>query len=182
MSKWILVLLSLVVAILSALVIFTITGVIEPQDKLLEWAESVEWLNPYIVTYSKGLDAEQWRSEEQQQIQQAWQEIEEERSRLGQLQDEIAHEQASLQRERQQLEDQLRALEERQATLRSIGRLAELYQEMPTQESSRILQTLDDDLILAILLELDPRDAAEILTRFPTELAASLSNKLRELQ
>ncbi len=181
MVKWFLAFLALIAAIIVALVILTITEVIQPQSTLVAWGRKVPFLAPHIDTYALGRRALIWRENEQGKIEEAWLEVEEEYRLLEARSQALDKRSEELQRIARTLDDRVQKLKEEDGARRNLDRLASIYREMPLQETARILQELDPKTMIDLLAILDSREIADILTLLPTELAASLSEQLKEL-
>lgn len=178
MRRWFLVIGLLLIAIISAFVVFSITGVIDTPALFWNAAQSISWLEPYAATYSRGLDVEGWMKEQQLEIDRQWSELHQTEEDLQSQKTALEQHSQSLDQREQKLRQQEESLQREIAERRNIQRLAEIYAEMPTEEAARILEEMDQDLVLNILAEMDMRDAAMILTMFPTNLAVSLSKQL----
>lgn len=170
MLKWTAAIITLIFTILVAGVILTITGVIHPQDTLIRLGESIPSLTPYIETYYIGRDSQQWHSEQQAAIDDAWVQIELSRDNL--VQQELRLQQLS-----EDLDRRETALIEQQNRNLNIAHLADLYSHMHPEEAADILKLLDEELILAVVLAMDNETAAIILPLLPSDLAAELSSR-----
>lgn len=170
MFKWVAAVFSLIIALIVASVILTITGVIQPQAAILEYGHSVSWIAPHLEIYAIGQENQSWLSEKEQTIALAWSEIEDDRLILIQ--------------EKQQLEDWEARLDRQEQDLinaksfsQSVTSLATLYSNMRTEEAVEIMELLDSSLLLDVLQSMDIETAALILASFPRELAAELSGQ-----
>lgn len=172
MVKWLLAVLALLIAVLSAAVVFAITGVIEPQSYLLQTVRSMDWAEPYIETYETGRIAQEWRREEEEQLLAAWGEVEAAREELQRERAALDQRQEVVAREEERLDDRL-------AAARNVQRLAELYTDMAPQEAVEILKLMEEALVAEILLTMASEDASIIMASMPPELAASLSRQLQ---
>ncbi len=170
MLKWTLAIIFLIISIVVAGVILTITGVIAPQEHLVNFGKSIPWLAPYIETYYIGLDTVEWSVQEEDKIQQAWTEIYKKEIELEGHQQKLKDLEARLVR-------QEKALMEQKDKSQSIANLATLYGKMRPEEAAPILQLLDKELVLQIILAMDVDMAATILSLLPSNLAAELSSQ-----
>ncbi len=167
-----LVILALILAILAASVVFTITGVIQPQQALIRMAGTTSWLAPHVDTYMYGREYEVLFTSKQEELDQAW-------AALAQTEQEQARELDRLQDWEARLRRQSELIEKNQADAANVQRLAELYTEMQPAEAVRILQLLDEELLFKVLVSMDSQTASEILATLPPELAASLSSRFK---
>ena len=51
---------------------------------------------------------------------------------------------------------------------------------MAAQEGARIIQELDEEDIVTILTQMDTRQASQILSLLPTDLAARVSSRFKD--
>lgn len=178
MGKWVLAILSLFLAIIVAFGILTATGVIDGGALLWSWGLRISWLRPHLETYAHGQDVEAYLASQEAEL----------RAKLAELENRESELQASLTKLEQQVqqiekresdlaarEARLQALEEQR---RSVQTLAQIYGGMAPADAARILQQLDQELLLQVFLEMDSYEAAQILIALPTNLAAALSAKL----
>jgi len=170
-SKWILSILSLIIAICTAFVILTITDVI-PQEAVWEYAGTVSWLAPHVETYNIGKESQEFIAEQQERIDLAWAEIEEARQALAQEQEVMARKEASLARQERDLAAKIESR-------RKVEHLASLYTQMRPNEAVKILEIMDVDLILEIILAMDTETASAILAGLPPEIAATVSEQFQ---
>lgn len=178
MRRWFLVIGLLLVAIISAFVVFSITGVIDTPALVWNAAQSISWLKPHAATYSRGLDVEGWMDEQQREIDRQLTELRQSEEALQQLQTQLDQRSQLLDQREQNLNEREETLQKELTERRNIQRLAEIYTEMPVEEAARILEKMEQQLVLDILVEMDMRDAADILTMFPTNLAVSLTKQM----
>lgn len=170
MFRWVLTVILLILSLVVASVILTITGVIHPQDKLITYAKSISWLAPYIETYYIGLESEQWSEQEQEKIDYAWVEI-------NQKEQELAEEKQKLRDLEDRLTRQEQALIDKENKSQSAANLAALYGKMQPEEAVDILVLMDRNLVLDIILAMDDEMAADILVSLPSDFAAELSSQ-----
>jgi flagellar motility protein MotE (MotC chaperone) len=178
LGKWVLAITFLLLSIVLAFSILTITGVIDGTALLWRWASRIAWLHPHLETYSHGQDAEAWVADQEARLLARFADLE---SREAELQASLAR----LEQQAQQLtkrENDLAAWEARlqaeEENKRSVQNLAQIYSGMDPADAARILQQLDRGLILQVLLQMDSYEAAQILIALPTNLAAALSEQL----
>ena len=178
MRKWVLVILLLLVAIVVAFSIFAVTGVIDAPALFWNLGMKIGWIEPHLKIYAIGQDSESWIAAQQEQMQ----------LKEGELSERAAE----LETYEKQLQQRAQELDDREATIatasarlqsdqdqrKNVQTLAALYKEMTPAESARILEKLDQELILDVLLSMDLQDAASILMELPTNLAVALSEKL----
>ncbi len=172
MVKWLTAIYTLIISVLLALVILTVTGVIHPQAALIEYAQSIPAFAPYIETYYIGADWEKWHRQRQAELEAEKQELEHLKERLELKQRELEEFSATLARQ----EQTLAAARERQL---NAANLAQLYTQMRPEEAVEILQLMDQALVLDILTAMDHETAALILAALSPELAAQLSSQFR---
>ena len=60
MGRWVLAFTFLLIAVLAAFVVLSVTGVIDGPALLWSWAGRIDWLQPHLATYSRGQEAETW--------------------------------------------------------------------------------------------------------------------------
>lgn len=180
MGKWVLVILSLLLAIVVAFGIFVGTGVIDGPALLWKLGPKISWLEPHLETYSQGQAGEIWFSEKEEEIEVHLNELEQYEEKLNQKNKELDQRALDLDRRENRLFEAQNKFKTDEEHLFNINTLAELYTEMPVDEASRILAEIDQTLLLDILLRMDKRDAANILAKLPTDLAVALSKDLGE--
>jgi flagellar motility protein MotE (MotC chaperone) len=165
-GKWVLVSIFLIVAIVTAFVVFAVTGVIDAPALALRAARSIDWLKPHVEVYEVGKAAEDWQKEQLGELEDIRNGLAERERALEALADELEQRSQALDRREADLEAQARALAQARAERLNVQHLAEIYTEMDTVEAARILE------------KMDVRTAARILEALPTERAASLSRRL----
>lgn len=178
MGKWVLVSIFLIAAIITAVVIFSVTGVIDAPALALEAARSIGWLEPHVETYEIGKAAEDWQREQLQKLEEIQNELLERERALAELAQQLDERAQSLDRREAELTAQAAALEQAKADRLNVQHLAEIYTEMEAAEAARILEKMNEAEVLEILAVMDVRTAARILEALPTERAASLSRRL----
>lgn len=182
MGRWVLVTILLILSILVAFGIFIVTGVIDGPALFWDVGLKISWLQPHLETYSHGKYGEEWIAAQEVELK-----LYEEQLGLKEAELELRHEQ--LEQRAQELDKRESELEKRTLSFQgelaqrhNVQKLAEMYTEMAPEESARILEKLDQSLILGILLDMDMRDAANILAKLPTNLAVALSKELGQGQ
>ncbi|HHY14539.1 MAG TPA: hypothetical protein GX521_00530 [Firmicutes bacterium] len=175
MGRWVLVTILLIVALIVAFTILAATGVIDAAALFWKLGLKIAWLKPHLETYSRGQDSEEWIAVKEE-------ELRAELGRLGARENELAVLEKELQQQIQALERREADVDKREVQLqsqqeqkRNVQTLAELYGEMSAADAAKILQKLDQPLLLEVLLSMDMQDAANILLELPTDLAVSLS-------
>ena len=118
--RWFLVIGLLLVAIISAFVVFSITGVIDTPALVWNAAQSISWLKPHAATYSRGLDVEGWMDEQQREIDRQLAELRQSEEALQQLQT--------------QLDQRSQLLDQREQNLNEVG--ADTRTESPAASAS----------------------------------------------
>jgi flagellar motility protein MotE (MotC chaperone) len=177
-GKWVLVSIFLIVAIVTAFVVFAVTGVIDAPALALRAARSIDWLKPHVEVYEVGKAAEDWQKEQLGELEDIRNGLAERERALEALADELEQRSQALDRREADLEAQARALAQARAERLNVQHLAEIYTEMDTVEAARILEKMNEGEVLEILAVMDVRTAARILEALPTERAASLSRRL----
>ncbi|MCR5175906.1 MAG: magnesium transporter MgtE [Anaerovibrio sp.] len=65
---------------------------------------------------------------------------------------------------------------ERQAAERKrVSKLARLYNEMKPEDAAKILEGMDDDIVISILQRMDESQVSQVLTKFDTDRAANIT-------
>ena len=101
----------------------------------------------------------------------------EQQSRMLMVQQELDNTRNQLVEERKKLERLV--LQSDTLENKRIKQLAKVYSAMRPEEASRILETLDDDLLIKILSAMgDDRQKAKIMSTISQEKAARISNKI----
>jgi flagellar motility protein MotE (MotC chaperone) len=177
-GKWVLVTIFLITAIIAAVVVFSVTGVIDAPALVLKGARSIGWLEPHVEVYEIGKAAEEWQNEQLRSLDQIRQELDGREQALAALADELEQRAQTLDRREAELEAQAAALAQARAERMNVQHLAEIYTEMETAEAARILEKMNEAEVLEILAVMDVRTTARILEALPTERAASLSRRL----
>lgn len=178
MGKWVLVTSLLMLSIVVAFGIFIVTGVIDGPALFWRIGPKIAWLQPYLQTYSHGLDGEVWLDAQKAELEKQLAEVQLQQSELDQEAEQLEERSQLLEKLAGDLEKEKSLFQAEQAQRRSVAKLAEIYTEMAPEEAAKILGELDQSLILEILLSMDIRDAASVLTRLPTNLAVALSKEL----
>lgn len=178
MGKWFLVLTLLIVAILVAFGIFVATGVIDGPALFWNVGLKTTWLKPHLETYTYGQDAEAWIQAKEDELQLQREDLEKREAALVQRNEELEQKAQQLAKVESDLNKRKTGFEAELAQNRNVQKLAEIYTEMSSEEAARILEKLDQALILDVLLLMDMQDAANILTKLPTNLAVALSKQL----
>lgn len=179
-GKWVLVILSLLLAILVAFGIFVGTGVIDGSALLWKLGPKISWLEPHLETYSQGQAGELWFAQKEEEYEAQLNELKQFEEDLAQKNKALDQRALDLDRRENRLLEAQTKFETEEEHLFNINTLAELYTEMSVDEASRILTDIDQTLLLNILLRMDKRDAANILAKLPTDLAVTLSKNLGE--
>lgn len=166
----------LIFLIISAMVlgILHVTGIFEVKDFLIEKAKEnpklAEWMKTHeeVVTMStKITELDSTITDKDQNITELQVEIEKLKSQLEQRDQQIAA-----------LNNQINGLETKLAdhSIR-VKEMADIYNEMERNKAAEILQGLDNELIVQIFKTLKKDAAAEILSFFSTERAASITKE-----
>ncbi|HKM17070.1 MAG: hypothetical protein GX228_04015 [Firmicutes bacterium] len=173
MVRWLAAVYTLIISVIIAFVLLTITGLIQPQDKLIEYAQSIQAFAPYVETYYVGAQWQDWHAEKQAEFDAIHQEIEAQHQSLNAKEQQLHVLSQSLARQEQTLNEQ-------RAKSQSAANLARLYSQMRPEEAVEILQLMDQELILEVLLAMDEETAALVLAALPRSLAAELSTRFQE--
>lgn len=118
----------------------------------------------------KGLDAERTL-------------VRREKEELVALRQAVAVQEQVLDEGRRELSAMVREIETKQRALteersRAAGRLAKVYENMKPEMAAPILSSLDMEILLDIMTRMKEREAAKILARMDTNLAARISTEL----
>ncbi len=178
MGRWVLVTMLLILSILVAFGIFVATGVIDGPALFWQVGLKIAWLQPHLETYSHGLDGEAWIAAQEEELQSYSTELQQREAELEKRAQQLEQKSQELDKRESEFQKQLAVLEGERAQRHNVQKLAEIYTEMTPDESARILEKLDQPLILEILLFMDMHDVANILTKLPTNLAVALSKEL----
>jgi flagellar motility protein MotE (MotC chaperone) len=176
--KWILVIVLLLAAIITAFTIFAVTGVIDAPALFWNLGMKIGWIEPHLKVYAIGQDAEQWIAGQLDELAQKARELEEREAALGNEQEQLEQRRLQLDAREASINAASEKLAKEQEQLRSVQTLAALYTEMGPEEAAPILAKLEQDLILDVLLSMDMAEAALVLTELPTDLAVALSKQL----
>lgn len=182
MGRWVLVTMLLILSILVAFGIFVATGVIDGPALFWQVGLKIAWLQPHLETYSHGQDGEAWIAAQEEELKLYSEELDLREAELIHRAEQLEQRTQELDKRESDLQKQIANFQGEQAQRHNIQKLAEMYTEMPPEESARILEKLDQSLIIEILLFMDMRDAANILTKLPTNLAVALSKELGQAQ
>ncbi len=172
MLKWLSAIYTLIISLIIAGVILTITGVINPQATIINYAGTMPAFAPYFETYSIGAHWQNWRQQQDVEIELARQELEEIHLELVAKEKQLEELSNSLARQEQALSDEV-------LKNKSVANLAHLYTEMRPEEAVAILQLMEEDLVLDVILAMDSESAALILASLPPEMAAQLSTRFQ---
>ncbi len=144
------------------------------------WGENIITSTPFLKEYVQ-------TNEVYTQVNNELEEIEIDYARLAQESEGIIRDLEEARKTIQQQDEKIEALEanleqleeDRYSQEERINRLVKIYGEMDPEEAARILTSLDDELVIQILLKMKEEKTAAILIELPTETAASYSIKLR---
>lgn len=178
MGRWVLVTMLLILSIIVAFGIFVATGVIDGSALFWQVGPKIAWLQPHLETYSHGLDGEAWIGAQEEKLQLYSTELTLREAELEDWSERLEQRAQQLDKQESELHKQVANFQAEQAQRHNVQKLAEIYTEMTPEEGAKILEKLDQSLILDILLSMDMRDAANILTKLPTNLAVALSKEL----
>ncbi|HHX01857.1 MAG TPA: hypothetical protein GX739_04185 [Firmicutes bacterium] len=173
MVRWLAAIYTLILSMIIAFVLLTATGLIQPQDKIIQYAQAIPAFAPYVETYYIGVQWQDWHAEKQAEFEARHQELEQQHGILMAKEQELETLRDSLARQEQ-------ALNEQRAKDQTTANLANLYSQMRPEEAVAILQLMDQQLVLDVLLAMDDETAALILAAFPPSLAAQLSTIFQE--
>jgi len=171
--RWLAAIYTLLISLLIAFILLTVTGLIHPQDKLIEYGKAIPAFAPYIETYYIGAQWQDWHSEKLAELEALQLEMEQQRKSL------LAKEQ-ELQNLGERLARQEASLNEQRAKNQSAANLAKLYTQMRPEEAVAILELMDQQMVLDVLLAMDKDTAASILAAMPPSLAAELSMRFQK--
>jgi len=177
-GKWTLAIIFLIVAIVTAVVVFSVTGVIDGPALMLRIARSIDWLAPYVETYERGQAVEAWQAEQFGYLDKIRTDLDQRELALLVREKELDQREQLLERRQNELEAEREGLAKERASRVNVEHLAEIYTEMDPVEAARILRQIDAAKAIDILSLMDARSAALILESMPTEQAASLSSQL----
>lgn len=110
--------------------------------------------------------------------------LEEEKKKMAEQQDHVAMVEQELEKTRNELTEERKKLEKLvgqsdELDKKRIKQLAKVYGAMRPEEAARILETLDDDLLINILSAMgDDRQKAKILTVLSPDKASRVSKKI----
>ncbi|NLJ81212.1 MAG: hypothetical protein GX335_09330 [Firmicutes bacterium] len=178
MGRWFVAFGLLIIAIILAFIIFSVTGVIDAPTLFWKLGLRISWLEPYLETYSRGKDIENWLAAQEEELGIRASEVEAYAQELKTQEEQLEESIQKFIKEETELLEHITKLEEELSERRNIQRLAEIYTEMGAEEAARILEEAGQELALQILTWMDERDAADILTKLPTNLAVALSKQL----
>lgn len=178
MGRWVLAFTFLLIAVLAAFVVLSVTGVIDGPALLWSWAGRIDWLQPHLATYSRGQEAETWIAAQEAELMAMLADLENRYEELRASQNRLEQRSQQLDKRESELAAWEARLQAEAEHRRSVQNLAEIYSGMQPQDAAHILQELDRELVLQVLLEMDTFTAADILTLLPTNLAAALSKEL----
>ncbi len=178
MRKWLLAIFLLLIAVVVAFNIFVFTGVIDGPALFWDIGMKIGWIEPHLKVYATGENAEAWIGAQQEELGLREADLQARESKLRA--DQLQLEQRAQQLDGREVSIQVASdkLQGDQDQLRSVQTLAALYTEMTAVDAARILEKLDQKLILNVLLNMDRQDAANILIELPTNLAVALSEQL----
>ena len=178
MGKWFVVVTLLLVAIIAAFGVFVATGVIDGPSLFWNLGMKIGWVQPHLQTYAHGQDAEAWINTQEGELQRKLGDLQRREAELAAGQGHLEQRAQQLDKREAELNAQAAKLQEEQAQRRNVQTLAEIYTEMSAEEAARILEKLDQTLILEVLLQMDMQYAANILIQLPNNLAVALSELL----
>lgn len=149
--------------------------------RLLEWPV----LAPHVEMYRLGREAWGDLQSERARLAEWEKRLSVEEARLAELERALQRSQNQLELQRQQLAAWEAELTARQAALerlederQAVQRVREMYEAMRPQDAARILADMADEEVAALLIDMDPRTAANILAALPVQKAAVVSRLL----
>lgn len=178
MGKWFLAVTLLLVAVVVAFSIFVVTGVIDGPALFWRLGMNISWIQPHLETYAHGQDAEGYVARYEAEVVQKREELSKWEAELEARSQELDERLKQLDRRETQLNNLAEKLQAEQAQRQNVRTLAEIYKEMIAADAARILEGMEQELLLNVLLNMDKQDAANILRELPTNLAVALSEKI----
>ncbi len=187
MAKWFLTILALLMAVTAAFVVLAVTDVIEPGAWVQAWAERSPQLRPYLQTYRRGQEAGAWIDEQEQRLAVAEQELSQREQELAAAWNTLSQQSVALDARESNITDQLNELEEQRNQLAALQGeeantmlLADMYSDMRPGDAAAIFERMDEATALAILRVMNPRQSAPIMADMDRDLAARLSQRLKD--
>jgi len=177
--KWLATIYTLVISVIIACIILTVTGVIHPQELVLDCMASIPAFAPYVEAYNIGKEQESWRQQQQAELDLQIQQLVLQREELESLRQQLLTWDRQLTEKENDLLRQEEALKAQQAKAKSIADLAQLYMQMRPEEAAAILKLMDNNMVLDIILAMDKETAALILVALPPTMAAELSSQFQ---
>lgn len=157
-------------------------NVIDLEHIVLQRIEAIPALADHTAIYRLGRSRNDAIQEVIDSAERERQRLEEERSALEAERKALASEWQALKRERDLLELEQQQLEAEWRTLnhvleeeQSIAQLAELYEQMRPEAIARMADNLDDEFLMNLLLNMEERRAAALLSALQPERAAEIS-------
>ncbi len=144
------------------------------------WGEGLITSTPFLKEYVTTNEKYTQVSSTLDQLNKEIEEIKEERDNL-QRQYRVAEKTIEEQGTRiEELEGELAVLSDNKLSKEErINKLVEIYEEMDPESAAEIFLSLDDDMVIDILTNLKAEKAAEILTSLPAEEAARYSKAIQ---
>lgn len=188
MRRFLLAVLSLLLAVGVAMAIFDVAGLIDAKKILVQAIIHAPGIGPYLNTYRLGQKASAAFKAREAEIAAQMAELEAARAQLAAERQKLEEEKAALEAERASLERSRQLLAQQQQELNRTAdaaatraRQAKLYAEMPAKDAAKILQTMSDPEVAAILVLLPDKRIAELMPYFEPERAGRILQLMSRL-
>ncbi|NLY52517.1 MAG: hypothetical protein GX063_06360 [Firmicutes bacterium] len=182
MRKWLLAIMFLIIAAITAVGVLQATGVINLRPFIVKRVESIPALAPHLEIYRAGRDGERRLQEAMAELDAVRDDLIQREMELDARAKALAAEERKLTREKQALEEEkqdLLKLRDEVETVRSkfleLERLRSIYAEMRGRDAAAIMRELRPELIAFILAGMDPETAGDILANLDPKLAAEIT-------
>lgn len=185
MKKLMLAFLSLIVALIVALVVFVKLGYIDVPSHVLSLLEKSEAAEEYMAVYHLGLQyqegllsIEDALAERKEQLSQVQAELEARKAELVEMQNELEATAKNLDTRAAAFRDNQKKLELREAELAAQDRMAKVYADMEPKAAAKILLSLNTAESADLLRRMSNKDVTEILPELPPDQAAELGRAI----
>ncbi len=178
MLKWLLSVLALITALVVAVAIFGAAGLIDVESMALSAAKGFGPTAAFAKTYELGKRQSVSLSQARAEIAGERKAVAEERGKLQNERRALEAERQSLQAEKGVNDRERRALEAAQAKAAGAERLSALYASMKPDGAAKVLGTLADTQVAAILRSMSDKQAVLILGFFEPGRAARILSLL----
>ena len=182
MKRWILAILILLMAIVSAAIMLQATGVIDLKPMAIQRMEAMPALALHLQIYRAGLAARQEIEEmeakidrEKGELIQRELELDTRAEALTAKENELARSRSEFEQEKEELVKLKQEIDAAREGVLELDRLRAIYSEMKGKDAAKIMSQLRPEMVAFLLAEMDPEVAGDILSNLDPKTAAEIT-------